>query len=369
MFDPRPHFRRPAARAARASRLGAAFRALGLALALPLTLTSPPAQAQTAAALAGASSTGVLGCDPGERVLRFAHVVVEKGHPKGEAAAEFAAEINRRFNGRMCMKVFPNSTLFDDNDVFDGLLRGEVEFAAPSLSKFETYTRAFRIFDLPFLFRDERSVEWFQNTGPGQRLRRRLKGTGLKGMAFWNAGMKQFSATRPLVWPKDAAGLTFRVQQSDVLAALIQQLGAKAKPMPFKAVREALSKGEVQGQENSWANIYSKEFYKFQDGVTESNHGLLSYLVVTSDRFWESVPDQDRPELNQALLAVTARANERSREIAKINRAALVNAGVEIRTLSAEQRQDWVAKMRPVWRKFAGDVGDDLIFSAESANQ
>lgn len=345
------------------SRLGAVKHRLAVNCAALVTAIVLAGVAQASA------EKGPNGCDPGERVIRFSHVVVAKGHPKGEAAAELAAEVNRKLDGRLCMEVFPDGQLFGDDEVFEAMLRGEAEMAAPSLSKFETYTKAFRIFDLPFLFRDERSVEWFQNTGPGHRLKRRLNGTGLTGLAFWNAGMKQFSANRPLLFPDDASGLTFRVQQSEVLSALIRELGAKAKPLPFRAVRDALASNEVQGQENSWANIYSKEFYKFQDGVTESNHGLLAYLVVTSEGFWKSLRHKDRADLKQTLLAVTARANERSRKIAKANREALLAAGVEIRELNAEQREAWVSKMRAVWKRFAGDIGDDLILAAESANR
>jgi C4-dicarboxylate-binding protein DctP len=55
-------------------------------------------------------------------------------------------------NGKACMEVFPNSTLFDDDKVMEALLLGDVQLAAPSLSKFEAYTLKYRLFDLPFLF-------------------------------------------------------------------------------------------------------------------------------------------------------------------------------------------------------------------------
>ena len=47
------------------------------------------------------------------------------------------------------MQVFPNSTLYDDNKVLEAMLQGDVQLAAPSLSKFEKFTKKFRIFDLP----------------------------------------------------------------------------------------------------------------------------------------------------------------------------------------------------------------------------
>ena len=331
-------------------------------LACPIVLAlAGPAAAQT-------GDAGEQGCDAGERVIRFSHVVVAKGHPKGEAAADLAAAVNAEMNGRYCMTVFPDSTLFDDSKVLDAMLKGEVEMAAPSLSKFERYTKAFRIFDLPFLFRNEDAVEWFQHSGPGQRLRRKLAGTGLKGLAFWNAGMQQISATKPLFWPKDVAGLSFRIQNSAVLSAVMEQLDAEPKPMPFKAVKKALETGEVQGQTNTWANIFSKGFYKHQEGVTESNHGLLAYLVVTSDTFWKSLPATDQAQLNRIVAKASARANLNARQLGKDNRAALEREGVRIVRLTKEQREAWIAAMRPVWDKFAREIGADLIETAESSN-
>lgn len=340
----------------RAALLGAIFAAAGLLAA-------------ASAGVAFAQAGGPQGCDPGERVIRFAHVVVAQGHTKGEAAQELADLVNKELDGRLCMQVYPDSTLYDDSVVLDEMLKGNVELAAPSISKLEDYTKAYRIFDLPFLFRDEEAVEWFQNSGPGQRLRREVSGKGFKALAFWNAGMKQISATKPLLLPTDARGLTFRIQTSDVLKALFEQIGAIPKPMAFKDVAGALETGAVQGQENSWANIYSKGFYKFQDGVTESNHGLLTYLVITSDAFWNSLSVGDRVALNRILVGVTARVNQASQNIARRNREALEREGVPIRKLNAEQRAAWVEAMRPVWDKFARDIGQDYIEAAITSNR
>ena len=52
------------------------------------------------------------------------------------------------------MQVFPNSQLFGDAKELEALLLGDVQFIAPSLSKFDRYTKKLQVFDLPFLFDD-----------------------------------------------------------------------------------------------------------------------------------------------------------------------------------------------------------------------
>ena len=106
-------------------------------------------------------------CDDGEIVIKLSHVTNTDKHPKGIAASLLEQRINDEMNGIACMEVFPNSTLYNDNQVLEALLQGDVQMAAPSLSKFEQFTKQFRIFDLPFMFKNINAVDEFQNSDAG----------------------------------------------------------------------------------------------------------------------------------------------------------------------------------------------------------
>jgi C4-dicarboxylate-binding protein DctP len=47
---------------------------------------------------------------------------------------------------------------------------------------------------------------------------------------------------------------------------------------------------------------------------------------------------------------------------------AIIEAGGTVRTLTPEQRAAWVKAMKPVWDKFAEDVGQDNIDAAQKIN-
>lgn len=221
-------------------------------------------------------------CDAGEEVIKFSHVTNTDKHPKGIAASLLEKRVNEEMNGIACMEVFPNSTLYDDNKVLEALLQGDVQLAAPSLSKFEKFTKQFRIFDLPFMFKSVDAVDAFQRSKNGQSLMDSMQKRGVQGLAFWHNGMKQMSASVALNSPTDANGLKFRVMSSDVLVAQMEALGGSPQKMAFSEVYGALQQGVVDGQENTWSNIYGKKFFEVQDGTTETNHGILDYLVVTA---------------------------------------------------------------------------------------
>lgn len=327
--------------------------AIALAAGAALALTSAPAYAK---------------CDPGETVIKFSHVTNTDKHPKGIAATLLAKRVNAEMNGKACMQVFPNSSLYDDNKVLEALLNGDVQLAAPSLSKFEKFTKKFRIFDLPFMFTDIKAVERFQNSAGGQALKNSMQRRGLQGLEFWHNGMKQMSANRPLVKPSDAKGLKFRVQASDVLVAQFQQLGANPQKMSFKEVYGGLQTKVVDGQENTWSNIYGKKFFEVQDGVTETNHGIIDYLVVTSVEWWKGLKPDVRAQFSKILKEVTTTRNDASTAVNEENKQKIIAAGGKVRKLSKEQRDAWVKALKPVWSKFEKDIGSDTIKSAQAAN-
>lgn len=326
--------------------------------------------AASCALLMGTVASGAVlaNCDDGEIVIKFSHVTNTDKHPKGIAASLLEKRVNEEMNGKACMQVFPNSTLYNDKKVLEAMLNGDVHMAAPSLSKFEKFTKKFRIFDLPFVFKDVDAVDRFQNSKDGEKLKNAMKRRGLKGLEFWHNGMKQMSASRPLISPADAKGLKFRVQASDVLVAQFEQLGASPQKMSFKEVYGGLQTKVIDGQENTWSNIYGKKFFEVQDGVTETNHGIIDYLVVTSNKWWDGLPGDVRKQLSTILREVTAKRNGESTNVNNANKKNIIDAGGTVRTLDAGQRQAWVDAMKPVWKKFEKDIGSDLMEAALKAN-
>jgi len=326
------------------------------------------ATAATALALAVTANTAAAACDDGEIVIKFSHVTNTDKHPKGIAATLLEQRVNDEMNGKACMEVFPNSTLYNDDAVLEALLQGDVQMAAPSLSKFEQFTKTFRLFDLPFMFKNINAVDEFQTSETGQAMKESMTRRGLLGLAFWHNGMKQMSANVALESPADANGLKFRVQNSDVLKAQMAAIGGSPQPMAFSEVYGALQTGVVDGQENTWSNIYGKKFFEVQDGVTETNHGIIDYLVVTSTDFWDGLPDDVRSQLGTIVEEVTATRNSESTAVNAAARQSILDAGGVVRELSAEQRQEWVTTMMPVWDQFKEDVGQENIDAAQAIN-
>jgi C4-dicarboxylate-binding protein DctP len=250
------------------------------------------------------------------------------------------------------------------------LLLGDVQMLAPSLAKFEHHNKQVQIFDLPFLFDDLAAVDRFQQGPQGKALLTSMDDKGIHGLAYWHNGLKQLSANKKVILPKDARGLKFRVQASSVLEEQFKAIRANPRKMSFAEVYQGLQTGTVNGTENTWSNYESQKVNEVQPFFTETNHGLIDYMVITNAKFWNGLPEDVRGELQTLMDQVTVEVNKQAEALNQTSRQKIIDAKTsEIDALTAEQRQQWREAMRPVWDKFSGQIGADLIKAAEAANK
>jgi len=301
-------------------------------------------------------------------VVKFSHVVADNT-PKGQAALKFKELVEKRFPGKVEVQVFPNSQLFGDGKEMEALLLGDVQIVAPSLSKFSKYTKKLQIFDLPFLFDNLSAVDRFQNSTKGHELLASMESKGITGLGFLHNGMKQFSANVPLHKPSDAKGLKFRIQASDVLEEMFKAVGGNPQKIAFAEVYQSLQSGVVDGTENPWSNTYTKKFYEVQKYITESDHGVLDYIVATNTKWWNGLPADIRKGMDEAMHEAIAFGNKIAFTEDDDYRAKVIaSKKTEIIKLSKTEKEQWRNAMKPVWKKFEGEIGKDLIDAALQAN-
>ncbi len=301
-------------------------------------------------------------------VINFSHVV-DENTPKGQMANKFKELVSQRLKGKVVVKIFPKARLFGDEQMFEALLLDDVQMGAPSLADFKKYAPKLQVFDLPFLFESMEAVDRFQKSPAGLDFLTSMTDRGILGLGYFHNGMKQLSAKKELRRPEDASGLKFRIQFSEVIAAQFKTLGAIPVPAPFGQTFTLLDTGVVDGQENTWSNIYSKKFHTVQPYITESNHGVLDYMVITSVDFWESMPEDIRLEVKKAIDEAIAFGNEQALQLAVGDRKRIEDSKkTKILVLSKDERQKWVEKMRPVWREFEKTIGKHVIDEAFRSN-
>ena len=299
--------------------------------------------------------------------LKFSHVVAADT-PKGKAAERFKQLAEAATKGRVKVELYPNSQLYRDGDELEALQRGAVQMLAPSVSKFGPLgVRDFEVFDLPYLLPDVESVHRVTDGDIGQKLFAKLDAKGIKGLAYWDNGFKQYSANRPLRKLADFRGMKLRVQSSKVLAASVRQLGGVPQVMAFSEVYTALQQGVVDGGENSVSNIYTQKMHEVQKHLTISDHGYLTYAVIVNRKFWEGLPADIRSALEGAMKDATRyeraiAAKDNADALALVRQAGTT----EVYVLPEAERAEWKKALLPVQQEFEPVIGRELIQSVQA---
>ena len=322
---------------------------------------TPSVLLKLAGALALALPMAAL-ADSAPIVIKFSHVVATET-PKGLAALRFKQLAEEATQGRVRVEVYPNSELYKDKEELEALQLGAVQMLAPSLAKFAPLgVKEFELFDLPFIFDSYEQVHRITQGAIGQKLLDKLEPQGIQGLAYWDNGFKVMSSNKPLRTPADFKGQRLRIQSSRVLDAQMRSMGAIPQVMSFSEVYQALQAGVVDGTENPPSNLYTQRMYEVQKYVTLSNHGYLGYAVIVNKKFWNGLPSGIRAQLERALKAATAYANEIAKKDNDDALAAVRSSGKsQFVTLTAEERAAWKATMDRAHQEHVGRIGAALI--------
>lgn len=302
-------------------------------------------------------------------VIKFSHVVANDT-PKGQGAQLLQKLVKERLGDKVKIEVYPNSSLYDDTKGLNALLTGDVQLLAPSMAKLGEYSPSVQLMDLPFLFDDMEAVTRFEQGDGGKQILESMQDNNILGLAYWHNGMRQLTSNEPLIEPKDARGMKLRVEPSDVLAAQINELHAIPRKMAFGEVYQGMQTGVIDGQGgNTWSNIYTQKWNEVQSDMTESNNGVLDYMLITNAKFWNGLPDDVRDTLDDILAEVTESVNSKADELNEQAKKDIIAAGgTEVHELSPEQVKAWRDAMSPVLDEYRDEIGSDLVDVAQQSN-
>ncbi|HXZ22994.1 MAG TPA: TRAP transporter substrate-binding protein [Pseudolabrys sp.] len=295
-------------------------------------------------------------------VLKFSHVVAPDT-PKGKAAEKFKELGEKYTNGKVKIEVYHNSTLYKDKEELEALQLGAVQMLAPSNSKFGPIgVKEFEVFDLPYILPNKVALRKVTDGPLGKRLLTLLDSKGMTGLAYWDNGFKEMSANKALRVPDDYKGLKFRIQSSKVLEAQFRALGSIPQSMAFSEVYQALQTGVVDGQENTWSNMYTQKMYEVQKYITVTNHGYIGYVVVANKKFWDGLPADIRGQLEKALQDATIYGNAISEKENNDAMEEIKKSGKNTIIIPTAAETEAMRKaMEPIYADMAKRVGKTTI--------
>ena len=215
------------------------------------------------------------------------------------ASLVFKAAVENKSNGRIGVKIYPNGQLAaSGKEGVTGLINGTLDIFKVT-GDLSTFWAPASIFDLPYIFPDDRMAEAIYGDDEFVNAMRRdiLKiQPKLKLMMIASSGgWRNFATTKKQVTtPADIKGLKIRTVPAKVQQNLVTALGGSPTAMPYAEVYTSLSTGVVDGANLSIVDIVNAKLHESLKYYVLDNHSYLAaFWFVNTDKL-DSMPEDLR---------------------------------------------------------------------------
>lgn len=288
-------------------------------------------------------------------MLRIGHTL-DPNHTVHRAMLFLADRVEQLSAGQMQVLVYSGGQLGSERELIEMLQIGSLAMAKVSASPLESFVPAMKVFNLPYVFRDDAHYKQVLDSALGQEILELLQPARLMGLGYYDAGSRSFySVERPINAPQDLAGLKIRVQQSATAVNMVRALGGAATPVAWGELYSALQQGVVDGAENNPPSFYLSGHYEICRYYTLDEHTSVPDVLVIGTQAWEKLNPTQRGWLRQAVAESVTYQRELWRQESREALEAVAAAGVEIIYPDKSAFRERVAGMRERYR--AGPVG------------
>ena len=325
------------------------------------TWTTQILVAACAASIPLAAAAQQPAADIKERTIKVSHVL-PKDHSMQLAVEKFAEILDQKTGGKIKMRGYPNGQLGAELQSISAAQGGVLEMALVSTAATASVVKEFGVYDLPFLFNDSKEADLVLDGPIGRKLLDKLPEKNLIGLCYFENGFRHLTNSRRAVAKaEDFKGLKIRTIQNPVYIDVFNTLGANATPMPFTEVFTALESKAIDGQETPYGNIYGNKFYEVQKYLTTTGHIYNSVVMLVSKKFWDQLSAAEHKLLQESCTATSDFQRRHMRELDPKLRAELQGKGMVITDLSASERGRLRELLKPVYEKYARNLGEDVV--------
>jgi len=296
-----------------------------------------------------------------ERNIRLSNGVNED-HPNGKGVDVFRACLADKSGGKLKVQGFWGGALGGDLQATQALRSGTQEMVVTSSSPLIGILPDLGVFDLPFLFANEKEADTVLDGPFGKYIDQKLETVGLVNLAYWENGFRNLTnSRRPVEKWEDFKGLKVRVMQNNVFLDTFKNMGANAVPMAFGEVFTALETKAIDGQENPFVTIDTSKFYEVQKYLSVTRHAYTPFLVLYSKKLWGELSKDEQAALRDCAVAGRDEQRKVSRELGEASLQKIKGAGIVVNELNEQEANRMREQAKSVWEKHAATIGPETV--------
>ena len=305
----------------------------------------------------------VTGCGSSDKSVKGEKIELKLGHIQSEndfwhkGALKFKEEVEKKSNGSIEVKIYPNSTLGGDRDLAEGMQMGTVDFAliAGVLGNFE---KSISLLELPYLFDNQAQYKKVVEGKIGEEIADNvLKNSGIRILNWWDRGPRHVTSNKPINTIDDIKGLKIRLPEIPAMVETWRTMGATPTPMAWSEVYTGLEQKVIDAQENPIPFIHGGRIHEVQKYLALTAHKYEYVTFAMSDKKWNKLSDEQKKIITEAAQAATEYENklvaDKTNELLK----EMESKGLQVTKPDTAQ---FAAKAREAHEKYAKTVNIDL---------
>lgn len=295
-----------------------------------------------AVGLAGAAMSGPLSA--AEIVLKAGHSQ-NAGEPMDLGLKMIAEHVKKATNGRVEIQIFPNMQLGGEVEMIKQVLTGTLDITSPSNAPLTNFVPELKIFDMPFLFRDEAHMIKVLRGPVLQEINKIVAKRGIRLLGVYNVGVRHLMTKKLVKSMEDLQGLKIRTMQSKYHMAAFNAFGANATPISYAELYSSLQTGVVDGAEAANTNYFEKKFYEVAPYWGQLGWTILTAPIIMSEKKFASLPADAQKALIEGGAKAAAWEQDYYAAVDKERLESLRSAGVTITVLDTAPFMEAAAKV------------------------
>jgi tripartite ATP-independent transporter DctP family solute receptor len=296
-----------------------------------------------------------------ERTIRVSNGV-NQDHPVGNGLAKMNQCVAEKSGGKMKLQGFWGGALGGDLQATQALRSGTQEMVITSSSPLVGILPDLGVFDLPFLFTNEKEADAVLDGAFGKYISEKLPAVGLVNLAYWENGFRNLTNSRkPVQKVEDFSGVKVRVMQNNIFLDTFKTVGANAVPMAFGEVFTALETKAIDGQENPFVTIDTSKFFEVQKYLSVTNHAYTPFLVLYSKQLWDKLSADEQKALTDCAAVGRDEQRKVSRVLSAKSLEKLKKEGMQVNELAAAEQTRMREAVKPVYERHAATIGQETV--------
>lgn len=286
------------------------------------------------------------------REFRVADTQVED-YPTVQAVLHMGRLIEEQTGGRHRLRVFHSRQLGEEQDTIEQTRVGAIDLNRTNVAPIGAIVPAANVLALPFLFRSTAHLHNVLDGPIGDEILASFEPYGFVGLTFYDSGARSiYTRNREVRSLADLKGLRIRVQQSDLMVAMIRALGATPVQLPYGQVDTGLATGLIDGAENNWPSYDNFHHYEVAKNYSLSEHSMAPEVLLISKRVYDSFTPEEQAQVRKAAKNSVPYMRELWDALEVTSRQKVEKAGVEVITIDKAPFQAAVA---PLYDQFVTD--------------